>query len=387
MDSPNPSTQSEQIPPNQPMTRGFPIKVRIEPRMEQPSRWFPFMVSLGALIVALFISGLILTFAGGDPFRTYAHIARASFGSIGVISDTIVKATPILFTGLACSVAFRMRLWNIGAEGQFIMGAFGAGAVVLIPILPESTPVWIFIPVMALAAIIAGGIWGFIPGFLKARLRVNEIITTLMMNYIAIAWINFFIFAVWSEGGFQMTTKFPIGAWLPRLLDYAESIPIFRGLTSHMGFLIGVLVAVILWYIIYRGRWGYEIRLLGDNPQAAQYAGISIKRNIILVMMVSGAIAGLGGMSEVAGVIHRLQTSPIAAGYGFTGIIVAWLGKLNPIVIILVSVLFGALILAGREIQPSGVPKLIQGIILVCLIASDFFLRYRLRFVRLEEGI
>jgi simple sugar transport system permease protein len=154
-----------------------------------------------------------------------------------------------------------------------------------------------------------------------------------------------------------------------------------------MGFLIGVLVAVILWYIIYRGRWGYEIRLLGDNPQAAQYAGISIKRNIILVMMLSGAIAGLGGMSEVAGVIHRLQTSPIAAGYGFTGIIVAWLGKLNPIVIILVSVLFGALILAGREIQPSGVPKLIQGIILVCLIASDFFLRYRLRFVRLEEGI
>lgn len=387
MDSPNPSTQSEQIPPNQPMTRGFPIKVRIEPRMEQPSRWFPFMVSLGALIVALVISGLILSFAGGDPFRTYAHIARASFGSIGVISDTIVKATPILFTGLACSIAFRMRLFNIGAEGQFIMGAFGAGAVVLIPILPESTPVWIFIPVMALAAIIAGGIWGFIPGFLKARLRVNEIITTLMMNYIAIAWINFFIFAVWSEGGFQMTTKFPIGAWLPRLLDYAESIPIFRGLTSHMGFLIGVLVAVILWYIIYRGRWGYEIRLLGDNPQAAQYAGISIKRNIILVMMVSGAIAGLGGMSEVAGVIHRLQTSPIAAGYGFTGIIVAWLGKLNPIVIILVSVLFGALILAGREIQPSGVPKLIQGIILVCLIASDFFLRYRLRFVRLEEGI
>jgi simple sugar transport system permease protein len=280
-----------------------------------------------------------------------------------------------------------MRLWNIGAEGQFIMGAFGAGAVVLIPILPESTPVWIFIPVMALAGIIAGGIWGFIPGFLKARLRVNEIITTLMMNYIAIAWINFFIFAVWSEGGFQMTTKFPTGAWLPRLSDYAESIPIFRGLTSHMGFLIGVLVAVILWYIIYRGRWGYEIRLLGDNPQAAQYAGISIKRNIILVMMLSGAIAGLGGMSEVAGVIHRLQTSPIAAGYGFTGIIVAWLGKLNPIVIILVSVLFGALILAGREIQPSGVPKLIQGIILVCLIASDFFLRYRLRFVRLEEGI
>ena len=122
--------------------------------------------------------------------------------------------------------------------------------------------------------------------------------------------------------------------------------------------------------------------MIGDNPRAAQYAGINIARNTIWVMMLSGALAGLGGMSEVTGVVHRLQTSPIAAGYGFTGIIVAWLAKLNPLVIILVSILFGALILAGREIQPSGVPKMIQGIILVCLIASDFLLRYRIRIVR-----
>lgn len=384
MASPNSSTNPK---PNQPLSKGFPIRIRIEPRLEQPPRWFPLLVSLGALFVALVIGGFLIAFAGGDPFRSYAYIARASFGNIGVISDTIVKATPILFTSLACAIAFRMRLWNIGAEGQFIMGAFGASAVVLTPLLPESTPAWIFLPVMALAGLIAGAFWGFIPGFLKARLRVNEIITTLMMNYIAIAWINFFIFAVWSEGGFQMTTRFPASAWLPRLLDYAESLPILRGLTTHLGFLIGVLAALILWYVIYRGRWGYEIRLLGDNQQAAQYAGINIQRNIILVMMVSGALAGLGGMSEVAGVVHRLQTSPVAAGYGFTGIIVAWLAKLNPIAVIFVSILFGALILAGREIQPSGVPKMIQGIILVCLIASDFFLRYRLRFVRLGEEV
>ena len=134
--------------------------------------------------------------------------------------------------------------------------------------------------------------------------------------------------------------------------------------------------------MVYRSRWGYEIRLIGDNPRAAKYAGINIARNTIFVMMLSGALAGLGGMSEVTGVVHRLQTSPIAAGYGFTGIIVAWLAKLNPIAIIFVSILFGALLLAGREIQPSGVPKMIQGIMLVCLIASDFFLRYRVRIVR-----
>ena len=369
----------------QPETSNRSFRIKLEPRLEEPPRWYPLAVSLGAIFVALILGGILIAFAGGDPFRSYAHIAEASFGNIGVISDTIVKATPILLTSLACSVAFRMKLWNIGAEGQFIMGAFGASAVVLTPMLAPDTTPWLFFPVMILAGMAAGAAWGWIPGFLKARFNVNEIISTLMLNYIAIAWINFWIFAVWTEGGFQMTPKFPENAWLPRLLDYADTVPIFRGLTTHLGIVIGIVAAIILWLVIYRSRWGYEIRLIGDNPQAARFAGINISRNTIWVMMLSGALAGLGGMSEVTGVVHRLQTSPIAAGYGFTGIIVAWLAKLNPLVIIFVSILFGALLLAGREIQPSGVPKMIQGIILVCLIASDFLLRYRVRIVRMQE--
>jgi len=365
--------------------RRFPFSLRLEPRMKEPPRWYPAAVSLGAIMVALVLGGILIAFAGGDPFRSYTHIAKASFGNLGVLSDTIVKATPILLTSLACSIAFRMKLWNIGAEGQFIMGAFGAGAIVLTPILPADTSPWIFIPVMMLAGILMGAIWGFFPGFLKARFNVNEIISTLMMNYIAISWVNFFIFAVWTEGGFQMSPKFPENAWLPRLLDYAKTIPIFSGLTTHLGLLIGIVAAIVLWIVIYRSRWGYEIRLIGDNPRAAQYAGINITRNTVLVMMLSGALAGLGGMSEITGMVHRLQTTPLAAGYGFTGIIVAWLAKLNPLVAILVSILFGALLLAGREIQPSGVPKMIQGIILVCLIASDFLMRYRVRIVRAGE--
>ena len=363
-----------------PQTGSFRIK--LEPRLAEPPRWYPLAISLGAILIALILGGIVIAFAGGDPLASYAHIARASFGNLGVISDTLVKATPILMTSLACSVAFRMKLWNIGAEGQFIMGAFGASAVVLAPLLPEETPAWIFLPVMMVAGMLMGALWGFIPGYLKAKFNVNEIISTLMLNYISIAWINYWIFGVWSEGGFQMSPRFPKTAWLPRLLDYAESVPILRGLTTHAGLLLGIAAAFVLWLLIYRSRWGYEIRLIGDNPQAARYAGINISRNTILVMMVSGALAGLGGMSEISGVVHRLQTSPIAAGYGFTGIIVAWLSKLHPGVIIVVSILFGALILAGREIQPSGVPKMIQGIILVCLIASDFLLRYRVRIVR-----
>ena len=366
--------------------RKFPFRIVVEPILEEPPRWYPVALSIGAIVVALFLGGIVIAFAGGDPIRSYLHIARASFGSLGVFSDTIVKATPLILVGLACTVAFRMRLWNIGAEGQFFMGALGASAVVLTPILPPETSPWIFIPVMMFAGILAGALWGFIPGFLKARYNVNEIISTLMLNYIALSLVLFFVFAVWSESGFQMSPMFPKTAWLPRLTDYAKQFPILRGLTTHLGFLIALVAAVVVWFVLYRSRWGYEIRLIGDNKRAAEYAGINISRNIILVMMFSGGLAGLAGMSEITGVVHRLQTA-ISPGYGFTGIIIAWLAKLNPFGVVIVSIFFGALILAGREIQPSGVPKMIQGIILVCLIASDYFMRYHIRLERaVTEG-
>ena len=363
----------------------FPYQIQLEPWLAEPPRWYPIFTSILAVVIALIMGGIVILVVGGNPIASYAHIARASLGSVGVFSDTLVKATPLILVSLAATIAFRMKLWNIGAEGQFFLGSFGASAVVLIPLLPETAPRWLFIITCMIAAIAMGAMWGFIPGFLKAKYNVNEIISTLMMNYIAVQWNNFFIYAVWSEGGFQMSKMFPTNAWLPRLTDYADSVPWLRGLTVHLGFILAVLAAVLIWYILYRSRWGYEIRLIGDNPRAARYAGINIARNIILVMMVSGGLAGLAGMSEITGVVHRLQGA-ISPGFGFTGIIIAWLSKLNPLAVIPVSILFGALILAGREIQPSGIPKMIQGIILVCLIASDYLLRYRIRITRREEA-
>lgn len=354
----------------------FPFQVKIEPRQTEVPKWYPPLLSVLAIVVALLLGAVILALVGSDPWKAYAHIAEASFGSVGVFSDTLVKATPLILVGLACSVAFRMRLWNIGAEGQFFLGAFGASFIVLLPVLPKDAPAWAYILLMALSGMFCGALWGVIPGYLKAKFKVNEVISTLMMNYIAISWNNYFIFAVWSESGFQMSKMFPKNAWLPRLADLAVDFPFFRGLTTHLGLVFGIVAAVIVWIILYRSQWGYEIRLIGDNPRAAEYSGISITKNTVLVMLLSGALAGLAGMSEISGVVHRLQGS-ISPGYGFTGIIVAWLAKLNPFIVILVSILFGALILAGREIQPSGVPKLIQGIILVCLISTDFLLRYR----------
>jgi len=358
----------------------LPFRIVVEPRMNVP-RWLAPATSIGAVILALVIGGVVIQFAGGDPLESYAHIFNAAFGSVGVFSDTLVKATPLILTGLACTLAFRMRLWNIGAEGQFFMGAWGASAVVLAPLLPATTPRSIMLSAMMLAGFACGALWGLVPGFLKARLNVSEIITSLMMNYIATSWVLFWVFGAWSDAGFQMSPVFPETAWLPRLTDYANQVSDLAGLTLHLGLVFGIVAAVLVWFILNRSRWGYEIRLTGDNPQAARYAGINIVRNTVLVMMLSGGLAGLAGMSEIAGVVHRLQGS-ISPGYGFTGIIIAWLAKLNAFGVILVAILFGGLLLAGREIQPSGVPRMLQGIILFTVIASDVVLRYHIRIVR-----
>ena len=356
------------------------MTLRLEPRTDAP-RWFTPLMTLAALAFAFVLSGFIIWLIGGDPVRSFSHIVVAAFGSVGVISDTLVKATPLILTGLACSLAFRMRLWNIGAEGQFLLGAWGASAIVLAPVLPAGTPAIVVIPVMMLAGALAGAVWGLIPGILRARLGVNEIIVTLMLNYIALAWIQFWVFGPWSESGFQQTVQFPREAWLPRLSDFAEQFPILAGLTTHLGMVFALIAAGTMSFVLGRTRWGYEIRLIGDNPKAARYAGIDIAKYIIVVFAISGALAGLAGMSEVTGSVHRLQDH-ISPGYGFTAIIIAYLAHFGPWRVVLASILFGALILAGREIQPSGVPAMIQGIILFCIVAADVLVKYRIRFVR-----
>jgi len=358
----------------------LPVSFRLEPRLTAP-RWLSPALTAGALVVALVISGVFLAIVGADPIRVYQHILVSSFGDIGVLSDTLVKATPLILTGLACSLAFRMRLWNIGAEGQLLMGAWGASAVVLFPLVPAGSPAIVVLPAMLVGGFLGGALWGLIPGALRARFGVNEIIATLMLNSIAFAWIQYWVFGPWTEGGFQMTRKFPPEAWLPRLSDLEAVVPAFRGLTVHAGFLIAIAAAVVVWFIVERSAWGYEIRLTGDNPRAARYAGIRIGRNVLLVFAVSGGIAGIAGMTEVAGVVHRLQDN-FSPGYGYTAIIVAYLAKFKPLRVIPVAILFGGLILAGREIQPSGVPAMIQGTILFCLIASEVFLRYKVAIVR-----
>jgi ABC-type uncharacterized transport system permease subunit len=357
-----------------------PVEVRLERRLDVP-RWLSPALTLGAIAFALLVSAVIIAIVGGDPVKTYLHILSAAFGEPGVISDTLVTATPLILTGVACALAFRMHLWNIGAEGQFFVGAWGASAVVLVPLLPTGTPGFVVLAAMMLVGFLCGALWGLIPGLLKARFGVNEIIVTLMLNYVAISWNLYWVFGPWSEGGFQLTKQFPREAWLPRLTDLASFDRMFSGLTVHLGFVIAIGIALIVAFVLRRTRWGYEIKLIGDSPRAARYAGIDIARMTIVVFAISGGIAGLAGVSEVAGVVHRLQGA-ISPGYGFTAIIVAYLAKFDPLKVIVAAIAFGALTLAGREIQPAGIPAMVQGILLFSLIASEVLLRYRVRLAR-----
>jgi ABC-type uncharacterized transport system permease subunit len=361
------------------------LRLDVQKRTEDYPKWLPAATSVGAVLLAFVFSGLILLSVGADPIRIYSYFWTASFGSWGAFSDVVVKATPLLLIGLGCAIAFKMKLWNIGAEGQFYMGAFFASMVVLLPMVDlQTTPKVLILGLMMLMGMLGGALYGFIPGILRAKYNINEVITTLMLNYIAVFWNNYWIFGKYSDAGFQMTRMFPKITWLPRLSDFATQYKGFSGITLHVGVIFGLIAAVVVWFILNKSRWGYKITLIGDNPKAARYAGLNITRNIVLVFMFSGALAGLAGMAEVSGVVHRLQER-ISTNYGFSGMIIAWLAKLNPFAVILVSILFGALIVAGREIQPSGVSFLIQGIILFLVISSDVLLKYTIRFVRTNK--
>lgn len=388
--------------------RGTPYRVRVEVRSDSPG-WMGIASSLLGVVLALIVGGFVLRAAGAqDPVATYREIFKEGFGTpadwragigalmsntdcpkgllcFGPLSDTLVKASPILLTGLACIIAFRMKLWNIGADGQMFLGAWAATGVAVF-ILPKSTDRVVMLGAMAAAGILAGMVFGAIPGFLKARLNINEIITTLMLNYVGYKWVEYFIVVgPWSIGDFESTGYFPTSATWPRLTEYADRVPILSGLTTHPGILLGVAAAILLAWVLYRSRWGYEIRVIGDNPNAARYAGISLRRNILLVMMVSGALAGLAGMNEVAAL--RELNGRFQKGFGFTGVIVAWLARLNPLAAIIVAFLFGGLLVGTKMIMPQGIASMLQGVILFVVVGTELLFRYRIHVEKIVPAL
>ncbi|SMB99497.1 nucleoside ABC transporter membrane protein [Thermanaeromonas toyohensis ToBE] len=342
-----------------------------------PSPWMTVLIPVSSIILALVLGAFFLFMTGFDPLKVYGEMLKGVIGSKYGVSETVVKAIPLMLTSLGVSVAFRMLLWNIGAEGQFYMGALGASWIALsFPYLPP----YIMLPAMFVMGCLLGGLWALLPAIPRAKWGVNEVITTLMLNYVAILWVDYLVYGPWKDPqgfNFPLTAPFSKSATLPTLV----------GTRVHLGLVFALIAAIILTIILWRTRWGYEIRITGESPRAARYAGIKIERNILLVMFLSGALAGLAGMSEVAGITHRLQHG-ISPGYGYTAIIIAWLAKLHPVTIILVSFLFGGLIVGGYSVQKMGVPaatvSMLQGAILFFVLGGEILTRYRLRWKRKE---
>ena len=343
------------------------------------ARWAPILVPVISIFLALVFGALLLMAFGINPFEAYRVMLQGSLGGGYAISETLVKAIPLMLTGLGVSIAFRMLFWNIGAEGQLAMGGIAASYVALF--LSDRLPAPLVLPLMAILAIIAGAVWGGIPAFLKAFIGVNEILTTLMMNYIAILWVEYLYLGPWRDPagyGFPGSAPFPESAWLPRLTGRV-----------HAGLIFAIVAAFLLWFILTRTRWGYEIRVIGENPRAARYTGIDIGKNILLVMLFSGGLAGLAGMAEVAGLTRRLYG--LTVGYGYTAIIVAWLASLNPWGVLLVAFLMAALLVGGDQIQialqtPAAVALVLQGAILFFVLGGSIFINYRIRVIRKADS-
>ncbi len=358
--------------------------IRFEAREHVP-RWLNYAVPLASVVVALIVAGIMLAATGHNPVATYQHIVQASLTQPGAFSQTLVSMTPLLFTGLAAAIAFRARVWNIGGEGQLYMGAIGASAAGL---LLGNLPAPVVVLAMVAAGFAAGMAWAAIPGALRAYLNTNEILTTLMMNYIAANVMYYLIFdsnSYWRDLTSPSARVFPqgknlaaSGAWPPLQLG---------SVTVPFGLILGLAVALLLWGMIRATKYGFEMRVVSDSPRAANYAGIRTRRKIFSLMAISGGIAGIGGASQVGDFSHVLDPRGLEqAGYGYSGIVVAALARYNPIAVVVTSFFIGMLVNAGFALQgpnfPIGLTGTMEGILLFCVLGAEIFTRYRLSFRR-----
>lgn len=347
----------------------------IEKRNEK-SKKMQILIPIYSLLISAVLGAVVLLLSQANPITTYKAIFRGAFGSNTKIQYTLVNMVPILMCGLAVGIAFRLRFWNIGAEGQYVMGVIGITWVMQ---FWTWLPPFLLLPVGLLSAIFFGSMWGGIPGALKAQWKVDETLTTLMMNYIAIGIAEYLYISAWKAPKSNMgTVKYPDYAWIQR----------FWG-KIHYGIFIALALVVVLYFVLYKTQWGFELNMIGKNSEAARCQGVAIKRNIILAMLLSGGIAGLAGGINAAAVTHCL-TRGVDSGFGFTGIIVAWMSGLNPFVSVLVALFLSALNTGSDALQvmsnplPSAMGEVLQGLILIPLLAGNIFIDHKLKTTRVK---
>ena len=331
-----------------------------------------FMTNVAALGAGVLAISLIFLAAGVNPLYAVSQIFFESFGSVYGIKETITKAIPLILIGAGLTLAFRAKFWNIGAEGQLLMGAIFATWTA--QHLGNALPSAVIVPLIFTAGFIGGALWGIIPAILKIKYAINEVITTLMLNYICAEFLTMLIVGPWkgkTRFGFPGTDALPDAAILG----------VLPGSRIHYATLIlAIVCSVGLCVLIYKTRFGYEARVVGENPDAGKYAGIDFLKTSLILMAISGGLAGFAGVGEVAGIHHYLgYPASVSSGYGFTAIIVAWLAKLNPLFAIVSGLFFAGIIVGGDAIQislglPAATVEIVNGILLIFLIMGDYFL-------------
>ncbi len=345
------------------------ISVRVHKRQE-PLGWGSCFVFAGAVCLSLALSAVLLKIQGKPALEGIWLLIRSAYFSTYAVEDSLIKAVPIFLCSLGVAAAFRLQVWNIGAEGQYALGAVGAGWAALM--FPD-WPAYILLPLMLLCASAAGGLWSLIPAVLKIRLRANEIIMTLMLNYIGILFLDYLIYGPWKDPtsfGFPMTRTFSAGAVVGTI-----------GATRiNWGILVCLGAGLASWIFFGFTRLGFELRASGENPHAARYARMPYDRLVVLVMVISGVLAAWAGFLEASANLNRLQPG-IMAGYGYTAIVVAWLAQLNPLLIAVASFLLAGLRVGLEILQldlqvPAAFGSILEGLILLTVLAGGFFSRY-----------
>lgn len=335
------------------------------------------------VILAMAFSGIFIIAVGFNPIQVYAKMLKTAFFTSRGLTQSILYSIPLMLCGLGVSISFRMNLNNLGAEGQYAIGAIASGGFALFgPAMPLALKLILAIVI----GIAAGAAWSIIASIPKALWNVNETIITLMMNYVALLLLDYLCYGPWmnSEGlNLPYSSTIAKGLFLPELFSSGINI----------GFLIAIVLAVIIYWFFKKTTSGYQISVIKNSLTAAKYAGINIKKNILVVMGISGALAGLAGVVKLFGITHRLQPS-LPGGAGFTAIVIAYLSRFNPLVVIIVSIFFGGLNTGSYSVQISGVPSqiatMIQGSILVFVLAGEFFTRNKIiirkRNSKVQEG-
>ena len=349
-------------------------------RSESLSKLADALLPIFAALAALAFGALMLVILGANPLEAFSALIDGAFGSANALADTVVKATPLLLVGLGICISFRGNVINLGGEGQMIIGALAATALGL------AFPDWpgiLMIPLALLAGFLGGAIWGGIPGALKAYFNASELLSTIMMNAIAVQLMNFLLSGPMIDPvQASKASKIPQTARLAKAFDLPRLVPT----RLHLGAFIAVVLAFLVYILLWRTTLGYRIRAVGQNPHASRYAGIDVKKQIVLALFFSGAFAGLAGAFQVFGVNHRMITDGSATGFtgnaGFNGIVAALFGQLHPLGTIPASFLFGALLVGANKLQravqvPSALITALNGLVVIFVVSSDIFRRRR----------